>query len=357
MVSPLVKRRRACTNSFAAALIFHSNFNQISKKILPAVTLYKKIFFLSITIAIAAICLSYVAFSFDWQTIAAVLRRADWLLFVVGSVLTIISYWLLRAWRWSVLLSAETVRIRFAELYLYTAVTVGLSTITPFQAGEALKVEMLKKHGANRASGYSIFLIERMLDLAIVLLLALVGLQGELSRQFAFPIQILIAVGAVGAAILLAAVFLIPNQRLISVRAWIRARLQIQILLPAILLTIGSWLMVVLGWKLAVQSVGVNLNFFQSLVFVSLTTLIAIISFVPGAIGVSEISATNILTNFGYETGLAQTGAVILRGYALMIILLALVHLILLNSSARRLTPVFTSGSEKIEANPNAETG
>lgn len=306
---------------------------------------------------VAGGCIYVVATSFDWRTIAIVLRRADWLTFVAGAVLTILLYWLLRTARWFALLKNDSISIPFAQLYLYTAVTVGLSTITPFQAGEALKVEMLKKHGANRASGYSIFLIERMLDLAIVLLLALVGLQGELSRQFAFPIQILIAVGAVGAAILLAAVFLIPNQRLISVRAWIRARLQIQILLPAILLTIGSWLMVVLGWKLAVQSVGVNLNFFQSLVFVSLTTLIAIISFVPGAIGVSEISATNILTNFGYETGLAQTGAVILRGYALMIVLLALVHLILLNSSARRLTPVFTSGSEKIEANPNAETG
>ena len=150
---------------------------------------------------------------------------------------------------------------------------------------------------------------------------------------------------------------MIPDRRLLALRAWIVVRLRVQILLPAILLTIGSWLIIVLGWKLAVQSIGINLNLYQSLVFAALTTLIAIISFVPGAIGVSEISAANILTNFGYETSLAQTGAVVLRGYALMIILLALVHLIFLNVRARRLTPVFHSGSENIEANSNGEIG
>lgn len=318
---------------------------------------YKKLVALSLTAAIALICLCYVVVGFNWRAIAAVLRRADWLLFVIGSVLTITSYWLLRAWRWSFLLSTETVRIRFSELYLYTAITVGLSTITPFQAGEALKVELLKKHGAARASGYSIFLIERALDLMVVPLLALVGLQGELSRQFAFPIQLLIIVGAVSAALLLSVVFLIPNKRLLALRAWIRARLRVQILLPAILLTVGSWLMAVLGWKLAVESIGINLNFYQSLVFVSLTTLIAVISFVPGAIGVSEISAANILSSFGFETSLAQTGAVVLRGYALIIILLALVHLIFFNIRARRLTSIFHSDSKTIEANPNGETG
>ena len=56
----------------------------------------------------------------------------------------------------------------------------------------------------------------------------------------------------------------------------------------------------------------------------------------PGAIGVSEVSAANILMSFGFEKSLAQTGALVLRAYALVIILLALVHLIFLNLSARR---------------------
>ncbi len=58
--------------------------------------------------------------------------------------------------------------------------------------------------------------------------------------------------------------------------------------------------------------------------------LLAIISFVPGAVGVSEIGITAILTRMGIESSLAQTGAIALRGYALTLLVLSLFHWIIL---------------------------
>jgi uncharacterized membrane protein YbhN (UPF0104 family) len=53
-------------------------------------------------------------------------------------------------------------------------------------------------------------------------------------------------------------------------------------------------------------------------------------SFVPGAVGVSEISISTILTKMGIENSLAQTGAIAVRGYALVILVLTLLHWLIL---------------------------
>lgn len=288
----------------------------------------KKIIVLSTASLIAGVCVWRVAIGFDWAAIWAVLRRANWAAFAVTTVATIVLYWLLRAARWAVLLRGDAVKIPFAELYLYTAVAVGFSTVTPFQAGEALKVELLRKHGATRASGYGNFVIERALDLFVVLLLALAGVQNQVDASIASAIRLIFAAGVVAAGVITAAIFLLPHKSLRRVREWARARLRLQILLPALLLTVASWLTVVAGWAFAVRAVGVNLEFGQALVLTALTTLLAVISFVPGAIGVSEISAANILINFGFAPEIAGAGAVVLRAYALAIVLLAAVHLI-----------------------------
>lgn len=91
-------------------------------------------------------------------------------------VVTIFFFWLFRTIRWFVLLKASNIYIDFYHLYLVGSVSMAFALLTPFQSGEALKVEMLKKTGdLERTSGYGIFFTEKIIDLAVVLLMAISG--------------------------------------------------------------------------------------------------------------------------------------------------------------------------------------
>jgi len=60
---------------------------------------------------------------------------------------------------------------------------------------------------------------------------------------------------------------------------------------------------------------------------ISLVTLGVLLSFIPGGVGISEVLAAAALTNMGILSGTAQTGALMLRMYALMVVLFGLAHL------------------------------
>lgn len=290
----------------------------------------KTILILLLSLIICGICIYHIIISFQWSEIWLVLKQANLPVFFLGSITTLISYWLLRTLRWYVLLRDENKSVSFFRLYLYTAVTVGLSTITPLQAGEALKVELLKKHDAARMSGYTNFAIERFLDILSILVFALIGLGVEFEDKFRSYIYLLLFGLILFGTTLFAIIFLFPHRWFDNLRHILKERLKVGILIQVIILTFVSWAVIAFGWQLALQSIGINLNLNQSVLILSLTTLVSILSFVPGAIGVSEISISQILVQIGYETSLAQAGALAIRGYALMVIVLTLIHLIML---------------------------
>lgn len=289
-----------------------------------------------VTVAVA--CLAKVLLEYQWRAIGAALGKADVSLLVVGSSLSIIFYWLCRALRWQVLLKAEKTSLPFWQIYLVTAISVGSSTITPFQSGEALKVEYLRKHGAGRLSGYAIFFIERLFDLLTVVGLGILGV--SFGFDFGVPhfyFYIFAAVLIIVFATAVGIIFLFPSERLTPARVLLREKRQQKwSLLSAALLTVLSWVMVILGWNVALSSVSINISFLQASSVVSLTTLLAIMSFVPGAVGVSEISITTILTGMEVALPLAQTGAIVIRAYALMILFWTLIHWLVFKASERR---------------------
>jgi uncharacterized membrane protein YbhN (UPF0104 family) len=288
----------------------------------------KKTILVIFVLIVAVACLTKVLLEYQWRAIGEMLGKADFSLLIIGSSLSIISYWLCRAMRWQVLLKAENTNLPFWQVYLITAISVGSSTITPFQSGEALKVEYLRKHGAGRLSGYAIFFIERLFDLLTVVGLGILGILfgfdfGVPNSYFYIFAAVLIVFSLIGIGI----IFVFPSERLNPVRILLREkRRQKRSIFLAALLTVFSWVMVILGWNAAMNSVSINVNFLQASSVVSLTTLLAIMSFVPGAVGVSEISITTILTKMEIALPLAQTGAIVIRAYALMIIFWTLLH-------------------------------
>jgi len=282
---------------------------------------------------LGSLCLYYIIISFQWAEIWRILQHTDVLIFLVSSVLATLAFWLLRTARWAYLLRGERLDISFFKLYLYTAVTIGFANFTPFQSGEALKVEMFRKYGGSRLSGYTFFFFEKLLDLAVIALLSLTGIFTLF--DFAFPknTPLVIAGLATGLIISAAAIFFLARRwqaKIYAVRCEVLP--DVQTFAAAFLFTLASWAAMITGWKYILQSVGINLNLLQTTSVVSLTTIVSIISLVPGAVGVSEVSIAALLSQIGYETSIAQSGAMLMGIYSLVILVLTIVHLVLLKT-------------------------
>src|SRR5262249_42526805 len=87
------------------------------------------------------------------------------------------AYIVVRALRWSIAIRNANQFTRFVDLYWITAIVVSLSTLTPVQLGEALKIELLKRQGVlDRLPGLGAFVFERFLDFLTLGLMGVVGL-------------------------------------------------------------------------------------------------------------------------------------------------------------------------------------
>ncbi len=281
----------------------------------------------------AAICLYYILTGFQWLEIWRTLREINLSMFLISSISTTLIFWFLRTLRWAMLLKNEKLAISFFKLYLYTAVTVGFANFTPFQSGEALKVELLIKYGGTRFSGYNYFFFEKLLDLLVISMLAAFGVfvlfEFDVGNRLQLAIAGLIAVLAILTCAFVFAAKRIPEKLQIYRRITLT---NLDNLFSALLLTLASWTVMIFGWKFIFQSAWIDLTIFQTTAIISLTTVIGIVSFVPGAIGVSEISIAAILSQLGYEIVAAQTGAIMIALYSLVILVLSVVHLIILKA-------------------------
>jgi uncharacterized membrane protein YbhN (UPF0104 family) len=273
------------------------------------------------------VCLYYILTAFEWTAIWNTLQTVKFGLFLTSSIFATLVFWLLRALRWKILLKDETLEISFLRLYLYTAITVGFANFTPFQSGEAFKIEIFKNYGGDRFSGYNYFFLEKILDLAVVAALSFAGIfvLFEFGAGNRLPLAI---AGLIAAMLMITPVIVL----ILKKRAESRGgnALKLKNLGAAFFLTLGAWAAMIFGWSLIFRSAAIELTFLQTSAVISLTTVIGILSFIPGAVGVSEISIAALLSQLGYEKIAAQTGAVMIAVYSLMILILTVAHLIAL---------------------------
>ena len=273
--------------------------------------------------------------SFQWQEIAGVLKTARFGSFTVGAVITTLLYWVLRTWRLQVLLSVvgnESIHVR--SLYMSTACSLAFALVTPFQSGEMLKVELLRRHGSlGRFDGYASFAVERFLDLLVVLALALLGVL--LDPRWGLSAGLL---GVLMGSMISGAAAVLWWSRRSTVLSRRLSELQSRFallsaqpgrLLFAVVLTLAAWLVVALGWAWCLTCVGISLPAMQAVTLTTGMTLVNVLSFIPGAVGVSEAGIAVALSHLGYAATLAQSGALMIRAYGLAALVLGALHFFL----------------------------
>lgn len=288
----------------------------------------------SATLVISGI---YIAATFRWRAVLDLLStaRPAWLL--LGGSAAIVGYWVMRAFRWGYLMRGMQSRPGFLDLYLCSSVALSLSVFTPLQSGEALKVELLRKYGSGaRLPGYSAFLIERVADLYVVVAMGVIAFASPSrsgSHGVLFALLFLV--------LPIAAFFALHRIRLGGSFGEFVAHLQGGVgsaskLLVLLASTFLGWIIVALGWQACLFSLPIRLDFLELLGLVSIVTLASILSFIPGGLGIADASAAELMIRHGVEVPLAQAGALILRSFSILVIVLGIVHLLLLRARGRR---------------------
>jgi uncharacterized membrane protein YbhN (UPF0104 family) len=274
-------------------------------------------------------CVRYLASAFEWRAILGILRQADprWLA-LAG--LTIVAQFLIRTLRWGVMLRRVNSAMSFAEIYFVTVISITISLMTPGQSGEAVKVELLRKHGLiGRLPGYVSFMIERLVDLLVLVLL---GLAGLLSRAQAEDERRRLLPGLIGLFALISVILLVLWRVPIGGRlgAWIdrlrSAAGDAATLAKVVALTVLAWTNVVVAWHFCLMSIGVKISLAQTLSLIAVVTLGGLLSLLPSGVGVAEVLTAVVLQRRGVAVAPAQAGALILRCYGLMMIFLGLLH-------------------------------
>lgn len=286
------------------------------------------------TIALVALTASvwYVAAAFQWNSVWDVLRTADpvWLGIAAASIP---AYWMTRALRWSALLRQLDVTVPLTDLYFSSAVALGFATVTPLQSGELLKVESLKRHGRmDRSEGYSSFLVERIADLGVVMMLAAVGVLlgcnlGLPPKAVYGSLIVMLAGGTASIGLLWKCKlpgrvgrFQLQMRRCVGTPAT---------MVTVFLLTLLGWAVTAAGWYASLLSLGLNVSYATTVAMMALVVLVSILTFLPGGIGVSEVGISVFLVEMGQSVAQSQAGALIVRLYGVFILGLAAIHLLI----------------------------
>lgn len=277
-------------------------------------------------------CVRYLVTAFEWASIGSILRRAELSWIVLACLILCVQY-AVRTLRWMVMLRTVDDRVRFLDLYFLNIITLSFATMTPGQSGEALKVELLKKHGGlDRLPGYGVFFVERLADLLVVVAMAALGLlliPGLVANR-----AVLLGVLAAMFAAMLIGLALLWRLRLDgSLGAWLarfrEATGDARTLAGVLGLTVVSWLLVALCWQATLRSVAVEILFGRASALVAIVTIGNLLSFIPSGLGIAEVLTSGLLERMGHPAAAAQAAAVVLRGMQLFVILNGAVHLAL----------------------------
>lgn len=276
-------------------------------------------------------CAGYLVGHFHWREAFAYLLHTNFLRLIALVSIVHFAYILVRARRWQIVVRHANPDVRFAELYWITAIVVSLANVTPGQFGEAMKIELLKRRGVlGRLPGLGAFVLERIMDVMVMIAMASVGLAFGSGLSDRYPglatgVAVLFA-GGIGALWLL--LRFSPGGRLSALLVQIRSGSgSPHIWVKMVVLSLLSWLLVGLGWQISLHAVDIRLSFTEILWLISLVTLGTLLSFVPGGLGVAEVLSLGALSSMGVSPIAAQAGAIILRVYGLIIIVFGLFHL------------------------------
>ena len=228
---------------------------------------------------------------------------------------------LLKAFRLKLILAAHGSSVRFHTAYFVTAVFSSLAMVTPAQVGEAAKLAYLgRQKSITLGDGVSCFVFEKGLDLAAVLLLGLIALFGPREPGW------IVILAALGTALTVVCTRSLIGAFPLRKAEFAQILLQPKLLLLTAMISIAIWLIIAFAWHLVFNSVVEGLGFADAVRAMCTSTLAILFSFVPGGLGVSEVTISETLQLIGVQPVYAQAIALIIRLLGIWWIAISILH-------------------------------
>jgi uncharacterized protein (TIRG00374 family) len=246
----------------------------------------------------------------------AVLSEGD-LRFIAGAVILAIPMVLIKGIRWFVLLDSYDIKLPFAESTGIYAAGMLFSAITPGRVGDLVKIAILIKKGYSAAKAIACNILDRLFDVATVLLAGTAGMW-YFSAQFASHLRIINIVGAALLALLVLwvakrhsvkkiATKLIPNRyHSVAGESWNeiaggfgRDRIGHKLLIAVC--TVLFWAIYFSAIYLCGLAVGVNVSFFYVSACAAVAMLLSMLPITVAGVGTRDAVFVLLLGQIGIE--------------------------------------------------------
>jgi len=264
---------------------------------------------LLLSIAILAVLLIYS----DFFKVLQILASSDLRFVAIGFLLWCLGV-AVRSLRWQQLLKVSGVKLSLKDAVHVYVPSLFFSNISPAKIGDALRPVLLKgmKKKSIAQSLPSVF-VERLLDVAVLIFFSLLGLLffGRLMTGYiilsvfiylvAFSLGIWILVSERRTKFLLRkTIFLFKrikavkklSSRLSSFSRMLSSSFlaykSVKKLLPGLVLTFLVWFIEGAILLVAFKTIGLSVDYFVCLFTLSISVLLAVITFLPGGLGVNE---------------------------------------------------------------------
>ena len=230
---------------------------------------------------------------------------------------------LVRSERWHRLLLDDGARPARADSYALTTIGYAVNNVLPARAGDAVRVVLLAPRAhASKRTVLGTIVAERLLDVAVILVLFLVvgyAILGEVGAGSVEWIVLASVVVAAGAAV---AIVLVRRNRRIHdfVAPMLSSTLRLVSRHGVLLvgMTFGVWLIEAAAWIAVGASVGFAMSFLEGLYLVALASVFALIPSGPGYAGTQDAATVIGIKAIGGSGATAVSYLVMLR-FALLV--------------------------------------
>jgi len=275
-----------------------------------------------LALAVGLGLLAYLVVWADPSKVVGLLGKADLRIIAIGLCLWPVGA-VLRIVRWRYLLKQSGVTVPLGNVAKVFIAGLAISNMTPGKSGDPIRSVLLKKVAGNNI-GLTLpsVIVERALDVGVMIAFAVAGLSLLISTSMAVWLAAAICIYA---AVFIAAVVILSSEsrarwttdRLFAMFSWVprirnlktkidqfavdmhrsfKLYKSLKTLGYATFLSFFIWLYEGILLWLAFSALGLNVDIFVVVAMLSAITLIAVLTFLPGGLGSSELLIVSIFT-------------------------------------------------------------
>lgn len=255
-----------------------------------------------------------------------IIMKSDVKYLILAFVITTLSM-CIRVLKWNVLLN----NVRFVDLFPVQMLGITISNLTPGKIAEPIKAIILKvRTGVSVSSSFPSIIWERIMDVVILILFALVAIQ-----IFGFQSNLMfLSFMSIGLFVILIIIllFVLTNKKfgyklfgflrkfpLIKkvsqnfMKNFYKSKIKKRRLLMCLFFTFVSWFLDGIAFYLTLLALNITINPIILSGIIALSVLIGIVSTLPGGLGSTETVMILLLSLVGVYSTIAIAGVMLLR--------------------------------------------